>query len=61
MKPTEQVDKDLSPAAKTLADSLGASIMYADQGRRLCAEHMGGSGIAPAWKKPKVVFWEAKQ
>lgn len=61
VKPTEHVDKDLSVAAKTVAGSIGGRTTYADQGRRLCTEHTGVSGTVPAWNKPTVMFWEAKQ
>lgn len=61
VKPAEHVDKDLNAAAKTVADSIGCRSTYADQGRRLCTEHTGVSGTVPAWNKPTVMFWEAKQ
>ena len=55
-KPTEHVDKDLSAASKTVVDSLGVGTMYADQGRRLCAERTGESGTDPAWNNPWSCF-----
>lgn len=61
VKPTEHVDKDLSAAAEAVADSIGGRTTDADHGRRLCAEHTGVSGTVPAWNKPMVMFWEAKQ